>query len=255
MRCNGLFRFDALVAFAGRAGADVLWTGHYARIVERDGLRLIARAAIRPRISRTCSPPSTRSCSTASRSRSGRRASAARGTRRRPPASPSPSAPRARRRASWRATTTARSSSGKGFPPARADRRRAGCRARPSRRGLALHAGQRRGIGLATPEPVYASRTDLGTNTLTVGPRSALDAREVTVRGHLYLPVARAEAKLRYRSDAVPSSVEATADGFVLRLDRAGHRGCAGSGRGALRRRRDRRSRRHRRRNRVGSPR
>ncbi len=43
MRCNGQFRFDTLVAFANRAGADVLWTGHYARIVERGGLRLIAR--------------------------------------------------------------------------------------------------------------------------------------------------------------------------------------------------------------------
>ena len=45
MRCNGAFRFDELVAFARRAGADELWTGHYARIVERDGLRLVARAA------------------------------------------------------------------------------------------------------------------------------------------------------------------------------------------------------------------
>ena len=44
MRCNGAFRFDELVAFAERAGADELWTGHYARIVERDGMRLIARA-------------------------------------------------------------------------------------------------------------------------------------------------------------------------------------------------------------------
>ncbi len=43
MRCNGAFRFDALVAFAERVGADVLWTGHYARIVERDGMRLVAR--------------------------------------------------------------------------------------------------------------------------------------------------------------------------------------------------------------------
>ena len=31
MRCNGAFRFDELVAFARRAGADELWTGHYAR--------------------------------------------------------------------------------------------------------------------------------------------------------------------------------------------------------------------------------
>ena len=45
MRCNGTFRFDRLVDFARRAGADVLWTGHYARIAERDGRRLVARAA------------------------------------------------------------------------------------------------------------------------------------------------------------------------------------------------------------------
>ena len=45
MRCNGAFRFDALAAFAERIGADVLWTGHYARVVERNGIRLIGRAA------------------------------------------------------------------------------------------------------------------------------------------------------------------------------------------------------------------
>ena len=44
-RCNGSFRFDELLAFSARAGARNLWTGHYARIVERDGRRLLARAA------------------------------------------------------------------------------------------------------------------------------------------------------------------------------------------------------------------
>ena len=43
MRCNGAFRFDELVAFASRAGAEELWTGHYARIVERDGMKLVGR--------------------------------------------------------------------------------------------------------------------------------------------------------------------------------------------------------------------
>jgi tRNA-specific 2-thiouridylase len=62
-------------------------------------------------------------------------------------------------------------------------------------------------------------RGDAATNTLTVGPRSALEVSEVAVRGRLYLPVERAETKLRYRSDAVPASVEATADGFHLILD------------------------------------
>ena len=45
IRCNGSFRFDELLAFARRAGAARLATGHYARIVEREGGLLLARAA------------------------------------------------------------------------------------------------------------------------------------------------------------------------------------------------------------------
>src|SRR5437588_12868449 len=45
IRCNGGFRFAELLAFARRAGADRLATGHYARIVERRGRLLLARAA------------------------------------------------------------------------------------------------------------------------------------------------------------------------------------------------------------------
>ncbi|HJQ74626.1 MAG TPA: tRNA methyl transferase PRC-barrel domain-containing protein, partial [Gaiellaceae bacterium] len=44
-RCNGGFRFAELLAFARRAGADRLATGHYARIVEREGRLLLARGA------------------------------------------------------------------------------------------------------------------------------------------------------------------------------------------------------------------
>src|SRR5881227_2059810 len=44
-RCNGGFRFAELLAFARRAGAERLATGHYARVVERDGRPLLARAA------------------------------------------------------------------------------------------------------------------------------------------------------------------------------------------------------------------
>src|SRR6187551_674683 len=42
--CNGSFRFAELLALADRAGAERLATGHYARIVERDGRTLLARA-------------------------------------------------------------------------------------------------------------------------------------------------------------------------------------------------------------------
>ena len=45
MRCNGSFRFAELLAFAERAGAERLATGHYARIVEHRGRLLLARAA------------------------------------------------------------------------------------------------------------------------------------------------------------------------------------------------------------------
>src|SRR6478735_11297362 len=45
IRCNGSFRFDELIAFAERAGAARLATGHYARVVEREGRHLLARAA------------------------------------------------------------------------------------------------------------------------------------------------------------------------------------------------------------------
>src|SRR5438309_1579790 len=44
IRCNGSFRFAELLAFAERAGASRLATGHYARIVEHRGRRLLARA-------------------------------------------------------------------------------------------------------------------------------------------------------------------------------------------------------------------
>src|SRR5919204_6746640 len=43
--CNGSFRFAELLAFAERAGAARLATGHYARIIRHRGRLLLARAA------------------------------------------------------------------------------------------------------------------------------------------------------------------------------------------------------------------
>ena len=43
INCNGGFRFARLLAFAQRAGADTLVTGHYARVVEHRGRLLLAR--------------------------------------------------------------------------------------------------------------------------------------------------------------------------------------------------------------------
>ena len=79
--------------------------------------------------------------------------------------------------------------------------------------------GQRRGLGLAASEPLFALRGDTATNTLVVGPRGSLASRRVDARGRLYVAVERAEAKLRYRSAPVGACVLPTDDGFALELD------------------------------------
>ena len=220
MRCNGRFRFDALVAFAERAGADVLWTGHYARIVERDGLRLIARgtdaakdqsymlATVDPALLDRVAFPLGEQGKRSTRDEAATAGLAV-----------------AERAESQEACFLA----GDDY---RRFLERQGLARRPGpivdEQGVELGRhdgvwrytpGQRRGIGLATPEPVFALRSDMATNTLVVGPRHALEVRHVEVRGRLYLPVERADVKLRYRSDPVPALVERTTGGFSLRLE------------------------------------
>jgi tRNA-specific 2-thiouridylase len=78
--------------------------------------------------------------------------------------------------------------------------------------------GQRRGLGISAPEPLYALRTIPASNTVVVGPREALAVSSVAARGRLYVPAERVEAKLRYRSPAVTAQVSETAGGFRLDL-------------------------------------
>jgi tRNA-specific 2-thiouridylase len=79
--------------------------------------------------------------------------------------------------------------------------------------------GQRRGIGVAAAEPLYALRADAATNILVVGPRGSLATTTVEADGVLHVPADRVEAKLRYRSPALPARVTSTEDGFSLRLE------------------------------------
>jgi tRNA-specific 2-thiouridylase len=69
--------------------------------------------------------------------------------------------------------------------------------------------GQRRGLRLGAPEPLYVLAKDAASNRVTVGPRSALATRAVSVRGARLLRAgAEVDAvKLRYRSRAVPCRV------------------------------------------------
>jgi tRNA-specific 2-thiouridylase len=79
--------------------------------------------------------------------------------------------------------------------------------------------GQRRGLGVAAGRPAYAVRSDPRTNTVVIGPREALGRRSVTAAGNLFASITRGDAKLRYRSPALPADVEVTEDGFRLRFD------------------------------------
>jgi tRNA-uridine 2-sulfurtransferase len=219
MRCNGSFRFDALVAFADRAGAAVVWTGHYARVVERDGRRLVARAAdavkdqsymlatLGPDVLDRVAFPLGAMTKTKVRAE----ASAA-------------GLDAARRPESQEACFLA----GGDY---RAFLSRNGVASRPGpivdeagdvvgrHDGLwRFTPGQRRGIGVASPAPLYALRSDVDANALVVGPRSALRVTRVDARGDLYVPVGEAEAKLRYRSEPVAARVTSTASGFALEL-------------------------------------
>jgi tRNA-specific 2-thiouridylase len=221
MRCNGAFRFDALVAFASRAGADELWTGHYARIVERDGTRLVARgadelkdqaymlAAVDPALLERVRFPLGEQTKTETRAEASAAGLAA-----------------AHRRESQEACFL-------GGDDYRAFLERQGL---PRETGPIVGAegltigshdgywrftpGQRRGIGVSNGRALYVLGTDPATNTVTVGGHERLAVTTVEARGRLHVAVTEAEAKLRYRSSPVAASVTSTEAGFSLRLDR-----------------------------------
>jgi len=221
IRCNGDFRFAALLAFARRIGAQKLVTGHYARLAEHRGRLLLARGA---------DPDKDQSYMLA---------------RLDPRVLPRLWFPlgaqgKADTRAEARAAgleAAGRAESQEACFLAGADYRdflaRQGLSAREGPvldeegRELGRHEGfwrftpgQRRGLGVATGQPLYALRADPRTNAVVVGPREALARREIRVgKGRLFVPVGRVEAKLRYRSPAMAASVEHENRGFRIALD------------------------------------
>ena len=219
-RCNGDFRFEELLDFAARAGAARLWTGHYARIVERGGVRLLARAADPDKDQSYMLAP----LDPASLERlefplgeltkaETRREAAAAGLE------------VAERRESQEACFLAGDDyraflERQGLEPAD------GAIVDEDGNELGRHEGtwrftpgQRRGIGVAAAEPLYALRGDAATNTLVVGPRGSLACTNVTATGVLHVPVDRAHAKLRYRSPAIAARVRPAPGGFALELE------------------------------------
>ncbi|OLE01396.1 MAG: tRNA 2-thiouridine(34) synthase MnmA [Actinobacteria bacterium 13_1_20CM_4_69_9] len=204
MRCNGAFRFGRLLAFPRHAGADVLATGHYARIVEHRGQRLLARAAdpdkdqsymlarLDPaKLERIVFPlgEQTKAETRAEAERAGLTV--------------------ARRKESQEACFLA-GDDYRAFLERHGLEAREGAIVDEEGRELGRHAGhwrftpgQRRGLGVSSAQPLYALRSDMRTNTVVVGPRLSLARTSVEATGRLYVPVERAEVKLRYRSEAV----------------------------------------------------
>ncbi|MDB5059101.1 MAG: tRNA (5-methylaminomethyl-2-thiouridylate)-methyltransferase [Chloroflexi bacterium] len=91
----------------------------------------------------------------------------------------------------------------------------------------AYTVGQRKGLGLANPEPTFVSRIDPSRNLLVVGPERMLYTHDV-VADDLHLtsadsiePGRQVQAKIRSRAEAAPATVTAREDGSVtVRFDR-----------------------------------
>jgi tRNA-specific 2-thiouridylase len=221
IRCNGSFRFAELLAFAERAGAARLATGHYARIVEHRGRKLLARAAdphkdqsymlgrLDPRVLPQLWFP------LGEQGKERTRAEA--------------------REAGLEAAE--RPESQEACFLAGADYRdflgRHGFASQEGpildEQGLELgrHAGfwrftpgQRKGLGVATGRPLYTLHSDPRSNAVVVGPRESLARTAIRSQaGRLYVRVDRVSAKVRYRSPAMPATVTTQAHGFRLDLD------------------------------------
>ncbi len=221
--CNGEVRIAAMVDLAGRVGATHLVTGHYARIVDDgDGSLLAAAAdenkdqsymlaALPPGLLERVRFPLTELTK-----------------------------PEVREIAARHELAVARKPesqdlcflSGQG----KADflRRHGGLREREgdlldrSGRAIGRHrghhnftVGQRRGIRVSAPEPLYVLATDAAANTVTVGPRRDLMARTVQLRNAvLHRGGASVDAvRLRYRSQPVPAAVSVNETGSHAELE------------------------------------
>ena len=220
MRCNGSFRFAELLAFAERAGAERLATGHYARIAEHRGRLLLARGAdarkdqsymlarLDPDLLDRVWFPLGEQSKEETRAEAERAGLAA-----------------ARRAESQEACFLA-GDDYRSFLARHGVESRAGAIVDVDGHELGEHdgfwrftPGQRKGIGVASGSALFVLNADAATNTVRVGPREALERRHVEAEGDLFVDVDRADAKLRYRSPAVGASVTPTEDGFTLELD------------------------------------
>jgi tRNA-specific 2-thiouridylase len=221
--CNGEVRLAAMVDLAERLGAERLLTGHYARIVEDADGPLLATAAdsakdqsymlaaLPPELLGRLGFPLTELTKPEVREIAARHGLAV------------------ARKAESQDLCFLSGQGKRGFL-----RRHGGLRERDGAildsagRTLGRHrghhdftVGQRRGIGVSAPEPLYVLATDAAANTVTVGTRAELEQRSVRVRDAVLHRdgVAVDAVKLRYRSRALPAAVAAAGKGRHPSLD------------------------------------
>ena len=223
-RCNGSFRFAQLLAFARRAGAGRLATGHYARIVEHRGRTLLARAVdehkdqsymlarVDPRALDRLWFPLGEQTKNETRAEA---AAAGLGAARRPES----------QEACFLGGDDYRAFLERhGLQAEEGPIVDAGGRVVGRHRGYWRYTpGQRRGLGVVAEQPLYAIATRADSNTVVVGPRANLARTNVRVAGKLFVPVSRGSAKLRYRSPPVGVGLAPTGSGFELALDEPVH--------------------------------
>jgi tRNA-specific 2-thiouridylase len=223
--CNGEVRLAAMIDLAERVGADRLVTGHYARIVEDSEGPLLGAAAdaakdqsymlaaLPPDMLGRLSFPLTEMTKPEVRALAERHG-----------------LPVARKAESQDLCFLAGQGK-RGFL-----RRHGGLRDREgdvldrSGRKVGRHrghhnftVGQRRGIGVSAPEPLYVVATDAAANTVTVGTRAEIETSRISIRDVvLHRDGASVDAvRLRYHSRALPASVGAPGRGrhAALELD------------------------------------
>ncbi|HXR03309.1 MAG TPA: tRNA 2-thiouridine(34) synthase MnmA [Verrucomicrobiae bacterium] len=82
--------------------------------------------------------------------------------------------------------------------------------------------GQRRGLGITTPKPVYVIELDADTNRVMVGDESALDRDEFIATNCNWIPFDKltepveVTAKIRYNHPGTPATVTPTGNGSVM---------------------------------------
>ena len=218
--CNGFFRFGRLLAFARQAGAARLATGHYARTIKHRGRLLLAAAVdaekdqsymlarLDPRVLDRIWFP------LGEQSKEETRAEAAE------------AGLAAARRAESQEACFLGGADYRSFLERRGLVPSTGPIVDENGEVLGRHdgfwrytPGQRKGLGVASGAPVYALTTVPRRNTVVVGPRESLARRTLRADGRIHVDISRADVKVRYRSPAVPGSVEAVSRGFRVHLD------------------------------------